>query len=103
MSHLPGAASFSVTYANFSDSFLECRDGVPSTKPLNSGDTMCTQCGNPSANHPPAWSRRHFLKLAGGMAAGLALPSRALLAAGEMPKPENVISPDEALDRLKAG
>jgi carbonic anhydrase len=64
---------------------------------------MCTQCGNPSVNHAPAWSRRHFLKLAGGMAAGLALSGRALLAAGETPKPENVISPDEAIERLKKG
>ncbi|MCE0498828.1 MAG: hypothetical protein LV481_12870 [Methylacidiphilales bacterium] len=64
---------------------------------------MCTQCGNPSVNHAPAWSRRHFLKLAGGMAAGLAFSSRALLAAGETPKPENVISPDEAFERLKTG
>jgi carbonic anhydrase len=64
---------------------------------------MCTQCGNPTMNHMPAWSRRHFLKLAGGLAAGLALSGRALLAAGETPKPENVISPDEAFERLKKG
>ena len=64
---------------------------------------MCSQCGNPSVSHAPAWSRRHFLKLAGGMAAGLAFSGRALLAAGETPKPENVISPDEAIERLKRG
>ena len=64
---------------------------------------MCTQCGNPSVNHAPVWSRRNFLKIAGGVAAGLALPGRMLLAAGETPKPENVISPDEAIERLKKG
>jgi carbonic anhydrase len=64
---------------------------------------MCNHCGNPSLNHTPAWSRRNFLKLAGGMAAGLALSGRAVWAAGETPKPENVISPDEAFERLKKG
>ena len=41
--------------------------------------------------------------MAGGAAAGLALPGRALFAAGESPKPQNVLTPDEALARLKKG
>jgi carbonic anhydrase len=39
----------------------------------------------------------------GGATAGLALSGRALFAAGEIPKPQNVLSPDEALARLKRG
>ena len=62
---------------------------------------MCTICGNPS--HPHAVSRRGFLQLIGGATAGLAFSSRALFAAGEVPKPENVLSPGEALARLKHG
>jgi len=34
---------------------------------------------------------------------GLALPGRALFAAGEIPKPQNVLSPEEALRRLRQG
>ena len=64
---------------------------------------MCAICGNPSLNHPPIYSRRNFLKLAGAATAALALPGRALFAAGETPKPENVLSPDEALERLRRG
>jgi len=64
---------------------------------------MCAICGNPSLLHTPIYSRRGFLKLAGGAAAGMALPGRALFAAGETPKPQNVLTPDEALDRLKKG
>jgi len=64
---------------------------------------MCNICGNPSLNHEPNYSRRNFLKLVGGATAGLALSGGALFAAGEIPKPENVLSPDEALARLKRG
>ena len=64
---------------------------------------MCAICGNPSLLHTPIYSRRGFLKLAGGAAAGMALPGRALFAAGEIPKPQNVLSPNEALVRLKRG
>jgi len=46
-------------------------------------------------------SRRRFLALAGGAAAGLALAGPAL--AKSPPKPENVTSPDGALERLMAG
>ena len=64
---------------------------------------MCAICGNPTVTHSPSFSRRRFLTLAGGAAAGLALSGRALFGAGETPKPQNVISPDEALERLKKG
>ena len=64
---------------------------------------MCAICGNLSLDHTPGYSRRGFLKLVGVAAAGAALPGRALFAAGEVPKPENVLSPDEALARLKKG
>ena len=64
---------------------------------------MCAICGNPSLNHAPIYSRRGFLKLVGGATAGMAFSGRALFAAGETPKPQNVLSPDDALDRLKKG
>ena len=64
---------------------------------------MCAICGNPSLNHTPIYSRRGFLKLVGGATAGVALSGRGLFAAGETPKPQNVLSPDDALDRLKKG
>lgn len=64
---------------------------------------MCTQCGNPSLNHRPIYSRRHFLRLACGATVGLAAQGRALFAAGEKPKPQNVLSPGEALKRLREG
>src|SRR5476649_2562025 len=64
---------------------------------------MCAICGNPSLHHAPIYSRRGFLKLVGGATAGVALSGSALFAAGEIPKPQNVLSPDEALERLKKG
>jgi carbonic anhydrase len=64
---------------------------------------MCDICGNPSLNHASIYSRRNFLKIFGGATAAAALSGRALFAAGETPKPQNVLSPDEALARLKKG
>jgi carbonic anhydrase len=64
---------------------------------------MCAICGNPSLNHAPGYSRRGFLKLVGGAATAAAFSGRALFAAGETPKPQNVLPPDEALDQLKKG
>jgi carbonic anhydrase len=64
---------------------------------------MCTFCGHPSFVHQPGYSRRNFLRLASGAAAGLALSGGGLYAAGETPKPQNVLTPDEALARLKKG
>jgi len=64
---------------------------------------MCAICGNPSLSHTPIYSRRGFLKLVGGATVGAALSGRALFAAGETPKPQNVLIPNAALDRLKKG
>ena len=65
--------------------------------------TMCAICGNPSLNHASAYSRRNFLKLVGGAGLALTASGRGLFAAGETPKPENVLSPEKALERLKKG
>jgi carbonic anhydrase len=56
-----------------------------------------------SANHnaSPGVSRRRFLSVAGAAVAGLAVSRPAF--AKEPPKPQNVLSPDAALDRLVAG
>lgn len=52
----------------------------------------------------PVLPRRSFLGLAGMAAAGLAVSGRALAEeAKQPPKPENVVSPDGALERLMAG
>jgi carbonic anhydrase len=64
---------------------------------------MCAICGNRSLQHAPGYSRRGFLKLIGGATAGVALTGKALYAAGEVPKPQNVLSPDAAWARLKKG
>lgn len=64
---------------------------------------MCNICGNSSLKHVPGYSRRNFLKMFGGVAAGAALASSPLFAAGEVPKPQNVLSPQAALARLKKG
>ncbi len=57
---------------------------------------MCQHCP-PSPEVP----RRHFLKLAAGAALGLGLAGRA--EAAPPPRPQNVISPDAALERLLKG
>jgi carbonic anhydrase len=64
---------------------------------------MCDICGNPSHQNAPGQSRRNFLKLFGAAGAGFALSRSPLFAAGEVPKPQNVLSPEEALERLKSG
>jgi carbonic anhydrase len=64
---------------------------------------MCFVCGDLSKAHPGDASRRNFLKLLGGTAAAMALSDGPLFAAGETPKPQNVLTPDEALARLKKG
>ncbi len=63
---------------------------------------MCTTCGDLSHRSLP-YSRRSFLNLIGGTGLALTLPGQALFAAGEAPKPQNVIGPDQALARLKKG
>jgi len=64
---------------------------------------MCAFCGQPFAEHSPAYSRRGFLKMSGATTAALAVSPSRLFAAGEVPKPANVLTPGEALARLKAG
>lgn len=63
---------------------------------------MCEACGLPSLRHGLALPRRDVLSLGIGMAATFAVPA---LAADDKPppKPQNVISPAEALERLEAG
>jgi carbonic anhydrase len=64
---------------------------------------MCAICGND--RHQAGFSRRNFLRLLGGATGALTLTAGAgnLFAAGEAPKPENVLSPEEAWARLKKG
>ncbi len=64
---------------------------------------MCDICGD--QRHRADFSRRGFLKMISGATGALALAagSGRLFAAGETPKPENVLSPDEAWARLKKG
>jgi len=64
---------------------------------------MCHQCGNPNATHLPAYSRRNFLKFGTAAALGMAISRSILAAGGPPPKPQNVLTPDEALKRLKQG
>ena len=63
---------------------------------------MCDSCGLRGAVHRPSLDRRSALALAFGLVAAAAAPFRALAEASDKPppKPENVVSPGEALDRL---
>jgi carbonic anhydrase len=63
---------------------------------------MCCLCNDITANHLAAASRRTFLKFAGATAATLAV-APAAFAQKAPPKPQNDLSPDAALDRLKKG
>jgi len=63
---------------------------------------MCELCATNSRHAPIA--RRGVLKLALSTAAGLAMAGHAFAATAKAPaKPENVLSPDSALDRLMKG
>jgi Carbonic anhydrase len=66
---------------------------------------MCDSCGVKGAVHRPALDRRSALALGFGLVAAAAAPFRALADANDKPppKPENVVSPEEALDRLMEG
>jgi carbonic anhydrase len=65
---------------------------------------MCQLCGDARSVDEPVIARRSFLKLAGSAALGFAVAGRALAEeAKRPPKPENVVSPDVALERLMAG
>jgi carbonic anhydrase len=63
---------------------------------------MCETCGFPSRQHSVSFARRDVLALGAALSAALAMPA---MAADDTPppKPENVLSPDEALVRLKEG
>lgn len=64
---------------------------------------MCERCMDAANNHA-GLARRSVLKLAATAAAGLALAPHALAKnAKTPPKPENVLSPDAALERLMKG
>jgi carbonic anhydrase len=66
---------------------------------------MCKHCEEVRVASAPL-ARRNVLKFAGAAAATLALSGAALAKESKMappPKPQNVLSPDEALDRLMRG
>jgi carbonic anhydrase len=64
---------------------------------------MCERCGDIALKRAQ-FARRSVLKLSAVAAAGLALTPHAFAAnAKAPPKPENVLSPDSALDRLMKG
>jgi carbonic anhydrase len=65
---------------------------------------MCTRCRADEAMLFAATSRRRFLRSVGGAAAGLALGSPAFARDTKaVPKPQNELPPDAALDRLMKG
>jgi carbonic anhydrase len=64
---------------------------------------MCKSCEEAGITHTP-FARRNVLKFAGAAATALALGGPALAKEKKMvPKPQNVLSPDAALDRLMRG
>jgi carbonic anhydrase len=63
---------------------------------------MCRHCDCLTAIDAIPVPRRSFLTLAGAAVAGLAMP-RNSFAQKAPPKPENIVSPDGALDRLMKG
>lgn len=62
---------------------------------------MCQSCDDPS--HQPSFERRNFLKLAGAATLGFIFANRAEAASAAVPKPNNVLTPNEALARLLSG
>jgi carbonic anhydrase len=65
---------------------------------------MCTECDNHSTDRSSDLGRRNFLKLAGAAALSLGFSGR--LQAAEInapPKPENLLTPNAALERLIKG
>src|SRR5262249_6715163 len=69
------------------------------------GSSMCQACGSFDAIHAAQPTRRRFLTAIGATAATVALASGGALAAETKatPKPQNVVSPDAALDLLVKG
>src|SRR5271163_4652662 len=85
-----------------------CLDGngyrvLIATNSTSRGNAMCTQCRANEATVFAATSRRRFLQSVGGAAAGLAFGSPAFAKDKAVPKPQNDIPPDAALDRLMKG
>jgi carbonic anhydrase len=65
---------------------------------------MCLACGNLSADHSSQIPRRNFLGLLGAsLAAAAFAPVLRAAPSGPPPKPQNVLTPDAALERLIAG
>jgi carbonic anhydrase len=65
---------------------------------------MCIECSDDSASHSPDLPRRNFLKLAGAAALSFGFFGRSQSAEiNAPPKPQNVLSPDAALQRLMGG
>ncbi len=64
---------------------------------------MCDACGFSGAQHARFLARREALSLGLGLAATLAAPFGAFAKTDKPPKPQNVLTPDEALARLKEG
>ena len=66
---------------------------------------MCEACGSQIHVRASALTRRRALALGAGLIGALAAPLRALADAPDKPppKPENVVSPEEALARLMEG
>src|SRR6202162_2831344 len=65
---------------------------------------MCHLCDGWSRSDAKSLARRGFLKLAGSAAIGFATTGSGFAAPIKVPpKPENVVSPDAALDRLMKG
>jgi carbonic anhydrase len=64
---------------------------------------MCERCADTTLQHALI-ARRSLLRFAAAAAAGVAVAPRAFAAGPKTPpKPENVVSPDDALHRLMAG
>ena len=64
---------------------------------------MCYLCDARAVPNLRSTTRRRFLGMASGIAAGLAFSSAAFAKEKPPAKPQNVVSPDEALDRLMKG
>jgi carbonic anhydrase len=63
---------------------------------------MCENCGNPELKHEAHFARRDVLALGAAFSAAFAIQARAADDSAP-PKPQNVVSPEEALERLKDG
>lgn len=64
---------------------------------------MCDACGFPGAIHAPSIARREALSLGIGLLGTLAASAGAFAQETKPPRPQNVLSPVQALARLKEG